>query len=66
MCHFLFQRPQRSHNEVYLLFQDMQKTPEKERSTSIQGDIYLSLTPPKVTREEQCGNCGLEMSLGHQ
>ena len=45
---------------------DMQKTPEKERSSSIQGDVSLSLTPSKETREEQCGNCGLEMSPGHQ
>ena len=45
---------------------DMQKTPEKERSTSNKGDISLSLTPSKETREEKCTNCGLEMSPGHQ
>ena len=44
----------------------MQKTSEKERSTSIHGDVSLSLIPSKETREERCVNCGLEMSPGHQ
>ena len=45
---------------------DVQKTPEKERSTSNQGNISLSLTPSKETREEKCANCDLDMSPGHQ
>ena len=45
---------------------DEQNTPEKERSTSIQGDIYLSLTLSKETRKKYCGTCGLDMSPGHQ
>ena len=39
-------------------------THDPQRSTFIHGDI--SLSPPKETREGQCGNCGLEMSPGHQ
>ena len=43
-----------------------QMTPEKERTNAFQGDLSLSLTPSKELREEQSGNCGLEMSLDHQ
>ena len=41
------------------------KTPEKERSTSLQGDLSLSLTPGQGSRVEQCANCGTELSPDH-
>ena len=43
-----------------------QVTPEKERTNSFKRDLSLSLIPCKEIREEQCGNCGLEMSPEHQ
>ena len=42
------------------------KTPEKERHTSLLGDLSLTLTPGKGSREEQCVNCDADMSPNHQ
>ena len=41
-------------------------TPEKERTNSFHGDLFLSLTPPKELREEQVGNFGLDMLPEHR
>jgi hypothetical protein len=42
------------------------ETPEKERHTSKQGDISLSLSPGEGLREEKCVNCDVTITLDHQ
>ena len=37
-------------------------TPEKEPTSSFQGDLSLTLTPAKEITVEKCGNCGVEMT----
>ena len=41
-------------------------TPEKERHTSLAGDLSLTLTPGQAGREEQCVNCEATMLPNHQ
>ena len=41
-------------------------TPEKERHTSLPGDLSLTLTPGQAGREEQCVNCEATMLPNHQ